>query len=143
MLTNTDGVELADRLRLVVGRLARRLRQQSLGGLTPSQRSVLATLYRSGAVTLSRLAELEGVSRPAVSRASARLEERGLIERRTNPDDGRSSLVALAPEGEETLAKGRQERTAYLAVRLERLDRNERQLLMEALPVLDRLVEDE
>lgn len=143
MLTSSDTLLLADRLRLAVGRLARRLRQQSLGGLTPSQRSILATLDRCGPITLSRVAEIEGVSRPAVSGIVSRLEERGLIVRRTNPADRRSALLALSDEGETVLEQGRRERTAVLAVRMERLGEEDRRLLADALEVLDRLVDEE
>lgn len=134
---------LADRLRLAVGRLARRLRQQSLGGLTPSQRSVLATLDRCGPVTMSRLAELEAVSRPAATGIASRLEEKGLVERRPNPTDRRSALVALTGPGRTVLEEGRRERTALLAVRMERLGSEERRLLAEAIEVLDLLVDEE
>lgn len=142
MLTSSDTLVLADRLRLAVGRLARRLRQQSLGGLTPSQRSVLVTLDRGAAVTMSRLAEIEGISRPAASGIASRLEERGLIERRANPGDRRSALVALTEEGRDLLEQGRRERTAILAVRLERLGEEDRGRLAEAIQVLDDLMED-
>lgn len=143
MLSTSESLALADRLRLAVGRLARKLRQQSLGGLTPSQRSVLASLDRCGPITLSRLAEVEAVSRPAVSGIASRLEEKGLIERRPNPADRRSTLVALSAEGRTVLQEGRRERTAVLAMGMERLSDEERRLLAEAIEVLDRLVGDE
>lgn len=143
MLTSSDTLLLADRLRLAVGRLARRLRQQSLGGLTPSQRSILATLDRSGPITLSRVAEIEAVSRPAASGIVSRLEERGLIERRANPADRRSTLLALSEKGETVLEEGRRERTAVLAVRVQRLSEQDRRTLANAIEVLDRLVDEE
>lgn len=143
MLTSSDTLLLADRLRLAVGRLARRLRQQSLGGLTPSQRSILATLDRCGPTTLSRVAEIEAVSRPAASGIVSRLEERGLIERRANPGDRRSALLALSEEGETVLEQGRRERTAVLAVRVERLSEKDRRILADAIEVLDGLVDEE
>jgi DNA-binding MarR family transcriptional regulator len=140
MLTTSDTLALADRLRLAVGRLARRLRQQSLGGLTPSQRSVLATLDRCGPVTMSRLAEIEGVSRPAATGIASRLVQRGLVERRAHPDDRRSAMVVLTEEGRAVLEEGRRERTAVLAVQVDRLSDVERRQLAEAIDVLDRLV---
>ncbi|MFP3913971.1 MAG: MarR family winged helix-turn-helix transcriptional regulator [Actinomycetota bacterium] len=143
MLTNADTLHLADRLRLAIGRLARRLRQQSLGGLTPSQRSVLATLDRAGPMTMGRLAELEGISRPAATGIASRLVERGLVERNPNPVDRRSALVRLTSGGAEVLERGRRERTTILAVGLMGLSEAERQTLEEAVGVLDRLVGEE
>lgn len=134
---------MADRLRLSVGRLARRLRQQSLGGLTPSQRSVLATLDRCGPVTMGRLAEIERISRPAATGITSRLAEGGLVQRRSNPDDRRSALVYLTGKGKAVLDQGREERTAYLAIRVDELSADERRLLGEAIDVLDRLVGEE
>jgi len=88
MVSNVDEVVLADRLRLAIGRLARRLRQHSVGGLTPSQRSVLATLDRHGPMTMSRLAEIETISAPSVTGIISRLAEKELVERRPNPKTG-------------------------------------------------------
>ena len=48
MTTVAPDLELAPRLRLAVTRLARRLRQESGEGLTPSQNSALASIDRHG-----------------------------------------------------------------------------------------------
>lgn len=143
MLTTSETGLLADRLRLSVGRLARRLRQQSLGGLTPSQRSVLATLDRHGPLSMSRLAELEAVSRPAATGITSRLAQKGLVERTAHPDDGRSAMVAITSRGVEVLEQGRRERTALLAQHLTGLSPEERRVLAEAAEILDRMVEGE
>jgi hypothetical protein len=45
-------LEDADRLRLVIARLQRRLRRQANAGITPSQLAVLGTLGRLGPLTL-------------------------------------------------------------------------------------------
>ncbi len=143
MLTNSSTGILADHLRLVVGRLARRLRQQSRGGLTPSQRSILATLDRLGSTTLGNLADSESISPPSVTGIVGRLTERRLVERRPHPDDGRCALVELTPEGKALLESGRRERTAFLAQRLAGLTNDERRVLAEAVEILDRVVDRE
>jgi len=134
--------ELADSLRLAVGRLARQLRQQSLGGLTPSQRSILATLFRHGPVTMGGLAEFEGISRPSTTGIVSRLEGRGLVERRDDAHDGRCAVVCLTPDGTAEVVRRRSERTAFLVQRMERLDDSERGGLAAAIPLLDRLLDD-
>lgn len=143
MLSSVETVDLAHSLRLVVGRLARRLRQRSLGGLTPSQLSVLASLNRQGPLTLSVLAEIEGVAAASVSGTVARLVEKGLVDRVPNPKDGRSTLVEISGRGRRVFERGRTERTAYLAARLEQLSDEERQLLAHAVVILGRLGEEE
>lgn len=138
-MISIDPASLADGLRLSVGRLARRLRQQSLGGLTPSQRSVLATLSRHGPLTMGRLAEVEAISRPAVTGITSRLADKGMVERRVHPEDRRSAVVAITERGANLLETGRRERTAFLATRLAGLSPEERQRLADAVDLLDRL----
>jgi len=135
--------ELADQLRLAVGRLARQLRRRSAGGLTPSQRSVLASLTRDGPMTMSRLADAEGISRPSITGIVGRLVERDLIRRVPDPNDGRQSLAQVTPAGEAAVMKGREERTAFLVQRLEGLTDAERTTLSEAAALMRRLVEEE
>jgi len=135
-------VTLADRLRVAVGRLARRLRQQSLGGLTPSQSSILATLDRHGPMTMSRLAEHEAVAKPSVTGIIGRLLDKGLVVREPDPEDRRSSIVAISPEGIEALHARRRERTAYLALRIEALDDADRAVLERAVTLFELMIED-
>lgn len=143
MLSNSQDVELAHALRLAVGRLARRLRQRTLGGLTPSQLSVLASLDRYGPLTLGALAEVEGVAPASISGIVSRLGDKGLVERAANPGDRRSFLVELTKPGGQLLQRGRGERTALLAARLRNLSSAERDTLAAAVALLERLGEDE
>ena len=142
MLSSVSPVDLAQSLRLAVGRLARRLRQRTLGGLTPSQLSVLASLDRLGPLTLTALAGNEGVAGSSISGIVARLADKGLVKRVPNPEDRRSTLVEPTKKGRAVLEKGRGERTAYLAERLERLSAEEREVLAEAVAILARMGEE-
>lgn len=125
-----------------MGRLARRLRQQSLGGLTPSQSSVLATLDHHGPMTMSKLAEHEAVAKPSATGIVGRLFDKGLVVREPDPEDGRSSIVAISPEGVEALHARRRERTAYLAGRIEGLDDADRAVLERAVTLLELMIDD-
>ncbi|MEX1037741.1 MAG: MarR family transcriptional regulator [Acidimicrobiia bacterium] len=136
MLTNSS---LAERLRVAVGRLARRLRQQSLGGLTPSQSAVLSSLDRRGPMSMSRLAKVEAISRPSATGIVSRLIDKGLIVRSDDPEDGRSAIVAITPAGSELLEQRRQERTAFLAQRIESLSDEERLVLAKAAELIERI----
>jgi DNA-binding MarR family transcriptional regulator len=131
---------VADDLRLALGRLGRRLRQQSLGDMTPSQRSVLTSLDRYGPTRMGELARIENISPPSLSGIVGRLEDRGLVMRSDDPDDARSTLVEVTPEATAALARARRERTAFLVRGLATLTDDERELLARAVPLLDRLV---
>lgn len=142
-MRTTSQTDLAARLRLAIARTARRLRQEAGEDLSPSQTTALATIDRHGPLTPSELAARERIQRPTVTRVIARLEERGLVQRTRDPQDGRSSLVALAPAGRELLARGRTRKDAYLARRLRELDAEERAALERAAAILERLLEEE
>lgn len=136
MLTTLD---MAQQLRVSIARLARTLRKQALGGLTPSQASVLSTLDTSGPLTMSALAEREGVSPPSATGIVNRMADRGLVERSANPSDQRSSLVAISGEGRGLLEQRRQEKTSYLAAEIEKLTAEDRETLARAVVILERL----
>src|SRR6187455_1442286 len=117
--------DLAHRLRPVLTRLARRMRQAASGDLSPTQGAALATIDCHGPLTPSELAARERIQRPTATRVLARLEEAGLVERTADPADRRSSLVSLSAEGRALLEKLRANKDAYLARRLDALDPDE------------------
>lgn len=132
---------LAARLRLVVTRLHRALRQQVAGGLTPSQISTLAAAERLGAPTLGELAAAEQVQPPSVTRTAAALESAGMLRRRLDPSDGRVVRVEVTAEGHRTLQRIRSMRNALLARRLRRLSLDERGQISDLVPLLERLLD--
>jgi len=138
-----DEVELAARLRLVVGRLSRRIRIDGRESLPPLQLSALVTVEERGPLRLSELARREGVSVPTMSRVLTALDEQGLVVRMPDPQDARGVLVRLSEAGEQRLAQVRSHRTALVARRLERLDAAQRASLVAALPALEALLVDE
>jgi len=54
-------------------------------------------------LTMSELGRQAVVSRERVSRIVTELEREGLIERRANPEDGRSSFAVITPAGRRRL----------------------------------------
>lgn len=75
-------------------------------GLDASSFDVLATLLRSGApyrITPAELAREAMISTSAVAQRLNKLEDRGLIRRAANPNDGRGTLVALTGTGKELI----------------------------------------
>jgi DNA-binding MarR family transcriptional regulator len=140
-VTSTDA-ETAARLRLVISRLARAVRQHGAAGLTPSQISALATIEEFGPMRMSDLAEYESIGAPVATRVVATLQELGLVQRAEGSTDGRVSLIELSDAGRETLAELWSERAAGLTARIERLQPEQVAVLTAALPVLETLVRD-
>jgi DNA-binding MarR family transcriptional regulator len=133
--------DLAGHLRHTIVRVARRLRQEAGGELSPSLTAALSTVERHGPLTPSELASRERIQRPTATRVIARLEEEGLIQRTADLYDKRSSLVAVTKEGSELLAALRTRKTAFLAQRLETLEPEERATLERAADILERVLE--
>jgi DNA-binding MarR family transcriptional regulator len=134
--TSTD---LAGAIRLVVTRLARRLRQQNVGEITVSQYSALSSIEKTGELTLGELAAIERVAPPSMTRIAARLEEIGLVHRWPDPIDRRVARVALTDQGVALLAETRSRRDLFLAARLAELSEEDRDILARAVPIFERL----
>jgi DNA-binding MarR family transcriptional regulator len=141
--TDVDRAQLAGRLRLVVTRLNRRLRQQGETGLGASTYSALATISRRGPLSLGELASLEGVKPPSITTTVASLEGQGLVTREADPSDRRVTRVTVTPRGRLRLLRSRTRKTAYLAARLEALDERQLQVLEEAASILERALEED
>ncbi|HEX3393901.1 MAG TPA: MarR family transcriptional regulator [Acidimicrobiales bacterium] len=137
---NTGSANLAAEIRLLVGRLARRLRQQAAAGLTPSQLSALASVGDLEPVQLGYLARVEAVAPPTLTRAVARLEGQFLVRRRPDPSDGRVVLVETTAAGRRALRDLRQARVAFLAERLDTLTDDDRLTVARAVAVLGQLL---
>ena len=138
-----EQTELAARLRLVVGRLHRRIRIDGRESIPPLQLSALVTVEQHGPLRLSELARREAVTAPTMSRVLAALDEQGLVIRTPDPHDARGVRIVLSEEGAARLAEVRSHRTALVARRLARLDEEERQRIADALPALEALLVDD
>jgi DNA-binding MarR family transcriptional regulator len=68
-------------------------------GLAVTEWRTMAVLGRFPSLSASEVCEHTGMDKVAVSRAVARLLERGLLQRRIHSDDRRRSVLALSPAG--------------------------------------------
>jgi DNA-binding MarR family transcriptional regulator len=134
--------EVAGRLRIAVNRLQRRLRQESLGGLSPAQASALGSVHRHGSPTLGELAGIEQVQPPTMTRIVASLTEAGMVTRVADATDRRSARVRITPSGERALERMRTRKTAFLLRRLAELDPDEQRRALELVALLEHLLED-
>ncbi len=140
MPTGVDSGPLASELRVVLGRLIRRLRAEHRFSL--SQGSVLGRLDREGPQSTSKLAAAERVRPQSMGQTVAELESQGLIARRPDPSDGRSALLELTDAGRVELREDRGRREGWLAEAIEEsLSEAERETLAEATRLLARLAE--
>lgn len=97
-------------------------------------------MSKSGAATASALAATEGVRPQSMAATLAVLDQQGLIARNPDPGDGRRQLVTLTDTGRERVEGTRQARGEWLAKALQdRCTEAERQSVIEAMAVLDRL----
>jgi DNA-binding MarR family transcriptional regulator len=135
--------ELSAQLRLVVTRLARRLRQQADAPISPTQAAVLATVDRHGPLTLGDLADIERVRPPTITAAVGRLEQDGLVRRWRDSTDRRVSRVAMTSRGRHLLGRMRTRKTAYLDRRVQALGDDERAMLAQAVEVLRGMLDDD
>jgi DNA-binding MarR family transcriptional regulator len=101
--------------------------------------AVLATLARCGSATPGELARKEHVQPPSMTRIVAMLEAKGLVHREPHPDDRRQVVVSRTEQADAMLAESRDKRNAWLAQLAEGLTDEERAVLRQAAPVLEKL----
>ncbi|MGZ3600141.1 MAG: MarR family winged helix-turn-helix transcriptional regulator [Ktedonobacterales bacterium] len=140
---NTNALALANRLRPILLRLHRHLRNEAHDvGVTGIQASLLAAISRTTGVGLGELAQREHVSTPTLVAHIDRLETAGLVERmRLDGGDRRRVSLSVTAAGQAVIETLRQHRTAWLAMRLETLSPAELAHVAEAIEPLGRLVE--
>ena len=141
-MVDGDVDELATALRVGIGSLVRRLRQQQQAhdDLTLPETSALARLDRGGPTAATDLARAEQISPQSIGATVGTLVARGLVERRPDPHDGRRSLLSLTPAGRAALGGHRTARTERMSRALARdFTPAERAQLAAAAPLIERL----
>ena len=134
---------LAGELRVAIGRLSRRLREQTnRGELTWSQQSVLNRLDRDGPATVTTLARAEGVRPQSMGASVFILQEDGLVAGAPDPADGRQTILSLTTAGRAMVRAGRAAREGWLfdAIRSE-LTAAEQEELASCVELLERLAD--
>ncbi|MHB8309265.1 MAG: MarR family winged helix-turn-helix transcriptional regulator [Metallibacterium sp.] len=134
---------VAGELRVVVGKLIRRLREQAQpGDFTWSQMSVLGRLERDGPATVTTLARAEGVRPQSMGATVSVLQGAGLVRGAADPTDGRQTILSLTPACREMIKASRAAREDWLfrAIRTN-LATAEQEELANAVELLKRLVD--
>ncbi|EHP40311.1 MarR family transcriptional regulator [Cupriavidus basilensis OR16] len=134
---------LATELRIVIGQLRRRLREEvHPGDLTWSQMSVLGRLERDGPATVTTLARAEGVRPQSMGATVAVLEAAGLVSGTPDPADGRQTILSPTADAREMILATRAAREDWLfrAIRT-KLAASEQEALVAGIALLKRLVD--
>jgi DNA-binding MarR family transcriptional regulator len=132
--------DLADRLHSAAIHLLRRLRREDdASGLPAPQLSAMSVIVFGGPITLGALASAEQVRPPTITKLVAALEQQGLVERETDPQDRRVMRVKATARGARLLHDGRRRRVASLAASLGELAAADRAALARAIPMLEKV----
>jgi DNA-binding MarR family transcriptional regulator len=105
-------------------------------GLTVAQAAALEALRLEGAQRLGALCRRLGVDASTLTRNVDRLETAGLVERVSDPDDGRAVTVQLTADGRRAAAQVEQQELGFAQAVLERLPAAERKAALPALEAL-------
>ncbi len=90
---------LVEGSRALEGRLYEELRAAGYGDVRPAHYAVFRYLEDDGS-RVTELAEVAGMTKQSMGELVAYLEERGYIERRPDPRDGRAKIVVLTEKGQ-------------------------------------------
>lgn len=134
---------LAGELRVLIGKLSRRLREQAqVGDFTASQKSVLFHLEREGPATVTTLARSEGVRPQSMGATVSVLEAAGLVSGAPDPTDKRQTILSLTDACREMIRTSRAAREDWLfrAIR-STFASDEQDDLATAVELLKRLVD--
>jgi DNA-binding MarR family transcriptional regulator len=134
-------VELANRLRPILLRLARELRREvhSLG-VTGGQVALLVSIKYTPGIGVRELAAQERMSPAAISKGVSKLEQQGLVERRAHEGDKRRVGLHVSEKGHQVLRSVRSRRTIWLAERLKGLSPHEQRAIEAAMGPLEQLL---
>ncbi len=125
-----------------VGLLVRRVRAAAASHeLSLTEYAVMARLAREGPATTADLARAEGMKPQSMGTTIAALEERGMVERKPHPTDGRQVNIALTAKGAAVRNSARSAKRTWLAQAISQLDRQEQAILFAAGDIIKRLAE--
>ena len=143
MDSEPDVSAIAATLRVSISLLRRQLHtKHAEGELTPPETTALARLDRFGPATTAALARYEQISPQAMGTTIARLEERGLVDRAPDPDDGRQMVNSISEAGLRVLRDKRNLVTEAIAKILARdFTPDELRQLEAAVPLIERLAQ--
>ena len=140
---NEGASTVAGELRVLIGKLGRRLREETNpGNLSWSQISVIGWLDRDGPATVTALARAEGVQPQSMGATVSALEAAGLVSRAADPNDGRQTVLSLTDSARAMIKANRAAREDWLFRAIQtRFATREQQQLAAGVALLKRLLD--
>jgi DNA-binding MarR family transcriptional regulator len=124
-----------------IGLLVRRVRAATASHeLSLTESMVLGRLEREGSATTADLARAEGVKPQSMGTIIAVLEERGMVDRKPHPTDGRQVNIELTAKGAAVRKITGDAKRMWLAQAIAQLDDEEQKTLFAAGRIIKRLV---
>jgi DNA-binding MarR family transcriptional regulator len=125
-----------------IGLLVRRVRAAAASHeLSLTEAAVMARLAKDGPATTADLARAESMKPQSMGTTIAALEERGMVERKPHPTDGRQMNIELTAKGAAVRKSAGDAKRTWLAQAITQLDEQERETLFKAGEIIKRLVE--
>jgi DNA-binding MarR family transcriptional regulator len=138
-LPDDEPHETANLLHSAAVRLLRRARAADTGmDLDGPRASLLSVLVFGGPQSVTRLAEIEQVTPPAITKLVTALEADGLVARNRSADDRRMVLVAATERGRRLLERGRSARVRVVADMLDGASAQDLAVLRQAAQIIAR-----
>jgi DNA-binding MarR family transcriptional regulator len=143
MPRKTTDAEVAD-FGHAIGLLVRRIRAAPAAHeLSWTEAAVMSRLEKDGPATTAELARAESVKPQSMGATIAALEERGLVERKPHPTDGRQVNIELTAKGAGMRKSAKDAKRTWLAQAIGQLREQERETLFAAGRIIQRLLENE
>jgi DNA-binding MarR family transcriptional regulator len=131
---------VADALHSAAIHLLRGVREEDAQtGVGPAQLSALSVLVFGGPMRLTKLARVEQVRPPTMTKVVTGLEARGLVKRRADNEDARAVRLEATARGTKLLQEGRRRRVERLAATLATLDDDDLEALARAAAIIERV----
>lgn len=139
----TQTQDIAAKLRSTVTRLTRQLRKQNVSSdFSNAELLTMSLLEQHGKMLSTELADMERVSKQAISQIINRLFDAKCVERFPSNEDKRKVFIGLTKLGEKHIIASRKIKEEWLAQTMEKIFSSEEINLIQAfLPLLSRLVE--
>ena len=133
--------EILDGVPMIFRVIRGELRKHGAKEMSVPQYRTMAYVYRNEGTSLSEICDYLGLTLPTMSTLVDGLVERGLVNRRTDPEDRRRMTLTLTPVGRARLQAARAATLAYLEERLRQLSASDRATVTSSMQMLRVLFE--